>query len=73
MYICSENPPSSRVLHRFTLMLVTDAPIYTCFAGNIMWSFGIYCAKYGAVIGNHYKITTLQESLTGGNFGKFTS
>ena len=46
-------------VHTNACNFLTDAPIYICFTGNIVWSFGIYCDKYGAVIGNHYKITML--------------
>ena len=49
-------------VHTNACNFLTDAPIDTCFTGNIMWSFGIYCAKYSAVIDNHYKITTLYIS-----------
>ena len=45
------------MVHTNACNFLTDAPIDTCFTENIMWSFGIYCAEYGAVIGNHYKIT----------------
>ena len=42
--------------HRNASNLITDASIDTCFTGNIMWSFSIYCAKYSVVIGSHYKL-----------------
>ena len=31
-------------------------------AENIVWSFGIYCVKYGTVIGSHCEIATLYIS-----------
>ena len=54
-------------VHTNACNFLTDAPIDTCFTGNIVGSFGIYCAKYGAVIGNHYKIKTLYTSKIGQN------
>ena len=59
-----ENPPYSRFtqVHTNACNFLTDAPIYTCFTGNIVWLFGIYCVKYGTVIDSYCKITTLYTS-----------
>ena len=54
-------------VHTNACNFLIDVPIDTRFTGNIVGSFGIYCVKYGAVIGNHYKIT-MYTSKIGQNF-----
>ena len=46
-------------VHTNACNFLTDTPTYTCFTGDVMWLYGIHCAKYRAVIGNNYKITML--------------
>ena len=57
-------------VHTNACNFLTDALIDTCFTENTMWSFGIYCAKYSAVKGNHYKITTLYTSKNRPKFAR---
>ena len=45
-------------VHTSACNFLKDSPIYKCFTGNIVWSFGIYCTKFYAVISNCYKITS---------------
>ena len=57
-------------VHTNACNFLADAPFYTCFTMKIVQSFGIYCVKYGTVIGSHYKITTLYTSKNGPKFSR---